>query len=114
MRRLRWRWRSDNHSVAQRMSPIFPPLVEHLPGLFVSRGETAYLVGGVVRDALAGRDTSDVDVAVAGDTVAIGDEVVAALGGTAVLMATHSLEAAERADTIVRLRDGRIAEIGQS
>ena len=34
--------------------------------------------------------------------------------GTAVLMATHSLEAAERADTIVRLRDGRIAEIGQS
>ena len=34
--------------------------------------------------------------------------------GTAVLMATHSMEAAERADTIVRLRDGRIAEIGQS
>ncbi len=34
--------------------------------------------------------------------------------GTAVLMATHSLEAAERTDTIVRLRDGRIAEIGQS
>ena len=34
--------------------------------------------------------------------------------GTAVLMATHCMEAAERADTIVRLRDGRIAEIGQS
>jgi poly(A) polymerase len=61
-------------------------MVEYLGGLFASRGETAFLVGGVVRDALAGRDTSDVDVAVAGDTVAIGDEVVAALGGTAVLM----------------------------
>jgi ABC-type lipoprotein export system ATPase subunit len=30
---------------------------------------------------------------------------------TAILMATHSIEAAEAADTIVQLRDGRIAEI---
>ena len=41
-------------------------------------------------------------------------ERTAAELGTTVLMATHSLEAAERADTLVRLRDGRIAEIRQS
>ena len=34
--------------------------------------------------------------------------------GATVLMATHSLEAAERTDTVVRLRDGRIDEIRQS
>jgi ABC-type lipoprotein export system ATPase subunit len=32
---------------------------------------------------------------------------------TAILMATHSLEAAAAADTVVRLRDGRVQEILQ-
>ena len=41
-------------------------------------------------------------------------ERTAAELGTTVLMATHSLEAAERADTLVRLRDGQVAEIRQS
>jgi ABC-type lipoprotein export system ATPase subunit len=30
---------------------------------------------------------------------------------TAILMATHSLEAASMADTVVKLRDGRIEEV---
>ncbi len=51
---------------------------------------------------------------------AIGDQVLELLRrsadqfGVAVLMATHSAEAAAMADTRVRLRDGRIAEIEPS
>lgn len=36
-----------------------------------------------------------------------------AANGTAILMATHSIEAAVAADTLVRMRDGRVQEIAE-
>src|SRR5947209_17746381 len=39
---------------------------------------------------------------------------VATERNTAILMATHSLEAAGAADTIVRMRDGHVEEVQQS
>ena len=43
---------------------LLPPAVFDVRQFFVSRGIRAYLVGGAVRDALLGRKTDDLDVAV--------------------------------------------------
>jgi poly(A) polymerase len=47
-------------------------------------GIKAYIVGGFVRDVLLGRRTADIDVAVAGDALAIAPAAAAALGGKCV------------------------------
>lgn len=41
----------------------------------------AYVAGGFMRDALLGRETADIDIAVAADALSIAPEVAAALGG---------------------------------
>jgi poly(A) polymerase len=41
----------------------------------------SYLVGGFVRDVLLGRDTADIDIALAADALNVAPEVAAALGG---------------------------------
>jgi poly(A) polymerase len=46
----------------------------------------AYLVGGFVRDVLLGRDTADIDVAVAADVFKIGPRIAASLQGKFVLL----------------------------
>jgi len=46
----------------------------------------AYLVGGFVRDVLLGRDTADIDIAVASDALEIAPRLAAALGGKYVLL----------------------------
>jgi len=61
--------------------PHFPEIVPSLVGFFASRGIEAYLVGGAVRDALLGRDTRDVDVAVNTDTGDVGSDLASFLGG---------------------------------
>ena len=53
----------------------------------ISRGIEAYLVGGVVRDALLGRATAgDIDVAVGADALATGRDLAALLGGHLVVL----------------------------
>ena len=59
----------------------FPHLVIRLGEFFASREVTAYLVGGIVRDTILGRDSPDIDVAVADDTRKLGAELAAFLGG---------------------------------
>ena len=46
----------------------------------------AYLVGGFVRDVLLGRDTADIDIAVAADVLKIGPGIAASLQGKFVLL----------------------------
>jgi poly(A) polymerase len=46
----------------------------------------AYVVGGFVRDVLLGRETADIDVAVAGDALRIASDLAEALKGTYVLL----------------------------
>ncbi|MGA2367845.1 MAG: HD domain-containing protein [Dehalococcoidia bacterium] len=46
----------------------------------------AYLVGGFVRDWLVGRDTTDLDIAVSGDSLAIAQEAAELLDGTYVML----------------------------
>lgn len=54
--------------------------------LLTKLGIESYLVGGFVRDALLGRDTADIDIAVAGDALEIAPKLAAVLGGKYVLL----------------------------
>ncbi len=46
----------------------------------------SYVVGGLVRDVLLGRDTADIDFAVASDALEVAPKVATALGGKYVLL----------------------------
>ena len=61
-------------------------LLTKVSELLKGQGIKAYLVGGLVRDALRGRDTADIDIALAGDALAVAPEVAVALGGRYVLL----------------------------
>lgn len=63
-----------------------PPLAEFLRAHFQSRGHDAYLVGGLVRDCLLGRQPLDIDIAVEGNVAGIGADLAEALGGRYVHM----------------------------
>ena len=67
-------------------APSPPTLIDPLAEFLTSRGAEAYLVGGVVRDALLGREITDIDLAVAADVHVVGRELASFLGGTFVVM----------------------------
>lgn len=46
----------------------------------------SYVVGGLVRDVLLGRDTADIDLAIASDALEVAPKVASALGGKYVLL----------------------------
>ena len=58
-------------------------VIDRLTSFFAVRKLDAYLVGGAVRDRLLGRSPEkDIDLAVAGDAVAVAQELAAELGGS--------------------------------
>ncbi|MFC1937449.1 CCA tRNA nucleotidyltransferase [Chloroflexota bacterium] len=57
------------------------PLLARVSRFLVEQGIDSYLVGGFVRDALLGRDTGDIDIAVAADALEVAPRVAAFLGG---------------------------------
>ena len=58
-------------------------VTDRLTSFFAARKLDAYLVGGAVRDRLLGRSSErDIDLAVAGDAVALGEELAGELGGS--------------------------------
>ena len=61
------------------------PSVEFVGNLAHERGEQAWLVGGLVRDFLLGREVRDLDVVVVGDGVGLTKEVARQHGGSAVI-----------------------------
>jgi len=61
-------------------------LLAAVNNLLTEQGVKSYLVGGFVRDALLGRDTADIDIAVAQDAMEIAQKVASALGGRFVLL----------------------------
>ena len=52
-----------------------------LAAFFAERGVSAWATGGYLRDAILGRAAHDIDIAVAGDPLALGPELAASLGG---------------------------------
>ena len=56
-------------------------LLTEVNNLLTKQGIKSYLVGGFVRDVLLGKDTIDIDIAVAADALEIAPKVATALGG---------------------------------
>jgi len=61
-------------------------LLNKVDNLLADQGIRAYVVGGFVRDLLLGRDTADIDIAVAANALEIASEVARALDGKYVLL----------------------------
>ena len=54
--------------------------------ILTEQGIRSYLVGGFVRDVLLGRDTVDIDIAVAADALEVAPRIATAFGGRYVLL----------------------------
>ncbi|MCH7483925.1 MAG: CCA tRNA nucleotidyltransferase, partial [Chloroflexi bacterium] len=63
------------------IAPERRQLIERLTAFFDARGAPAYATGGFLRDALLGLPARDLDVAVAGDSLAHGQALAGELGG---------------------------------
>ena len=68
------------------IEPGASPLLTTVSNFLTERNIKSYLVGGFVRDVLLGRDTADIDIAVAADAVEIASKIANALGGKFVLL----------------------------
>jgi poly(A) polymerase len=63
------------------VKPEASRLLTKISRFLTEEGIPAYLVGGFVRDILLGRDTADIDIAVAADALSTADKVAVALDG---------------------------------
>jgi len=66
---------------ALQLSPEARRLLEEVAAFLRKRGAAAYVAGGFVRDALLGGGGHDIDLAIEGDTLALGRELADAFGG---------------------------------
>jgi len=63
------------------IAPDASLLLGRVSHLLTGQGVKAYLTGGLVRDMLLGRETADIDIAVAADALAVASRAAAALDG---------------------------------
>jgi len=63
------------------VKPEASRLLTKISRFLTEKGIPVYLVGGFVRDMLLGRDTADIDIAVAADALSVAREVAGALNG---------------------------------
>lgn len=61
-------------------------LLTRLDSFFTERRLQSYIVGGFVRDALLGRETADIDIAISGNTLEIAPQAAEVLNGSYVLL----------------------------
>jgi poly(A) polymerase len=80
-------------------------ILARLQSLLGEYGLEAYLVGGIVRNLIIGRDKADVDIAVQGDALAIGQQLAGRLN------AHHIVLDSARGITRLLSRDGDIWQI---
>lgn len=67
--------------LAERLPPALGPRVEAAAGVSRASGVPVYLVGGLVRDLILGRENRDLDLVVEGDGIAFARELAVALDG---------------------------------
>ena len=72
--------------MALSIGPREASLLSNIRGLLSDEGLNAYLVGGYVRDAILGRKTRDIDIAVGASALDVARRVAAALEGHYVLL----------------------------
>lgn len=68
------------------LSPDISAILARVSDLLAQRHIEAYIVGGLVRDMVMGRNKADIDIAVAGDALAIGPEIAAYLKAHCVVL----------------------------
>ena len=68
------------------MSPAVSAILSRLRDFLAQRHIEAYIVGGLVRDLVMGRETMDIDIAVAGDALAVGPEIAVYLKAHCVVL----------------------------
>ena len=68
------------------VKPSASSLLTRVSHILTEQGVKAYLTGGFVRDILLGRDTADIDIAVAADALEVAPKVAKVLGGKYVLL----------------------------
>jgi len=68
-------------SFRSRIEPEVSLLLSKISNLVAEQDIESYVVGGLVRDVLLGRDTADIDLAVASDSLEVAAKVATALGG---------------------------------
>jgi len=68
------------------IEPGVASLLTRVSKILTGQDIEAYVVGGLVRDALLGRETADIDIAVAADALEVAPKVAVALGGKYVLL----------------------------
>lgn len=74
--------------------------LNRVSNFLAEQGIKSYLVGGFVRDALLGRDTADIDIAVAADALEIASKIATVVGGKYV-----PLDEVNRVARVVLARD---------
>lgn len=67
-------------------APSIGDVLARVDDFFSRNGIEAYLVGGIVRDALLGRKTADIDIAIAADALDVAAQAADAFGGHFVLL----------------------------
>ena len=68
------------------LSPAVGTILARLREFLAARQIEAYIVGGLVRDMVMGRNKTDIDIAVAGDSLAIGPEIAVCLKAHCVVL----------------------------
>lgn len=76
----------DKEDLELIIKPGASLLLTKVSSFLTEQDVQAYLVGGFVRDVLLGRDTADIDIAIAPDALEIAPKVAIALGGSYVLL----------------------------
>jgi poly(A) polymerase len=79
----------------ESLSPTVGAILKRLRDYLTQRQIKSYIVGGIVRDLCMGRPTADIDIAVAGDSLAIGPEIAIFLKAHCVVL--------DRENGVVRL-----------
>ncbi|MBI2979931.1 MAG: CCA tRNA nucleotidyltransferase [Chloroflexi bacterium] len=75
-----------NNSLRSLIGPGARLLLTRISNFLAEQNIESYVVGGLVRDALLGRATADIDLAVAADALEIAPRVASTLGGKYVLL----------------------------
>ena len=68
------------------IQPSALSLLTRVNHFLTEQGIKSYLIGGLVRDRLLGRDTADIDIAISADALEVAPKVATAFGGKYVLL----------------------------
>jgi len=90
------------------IEPGASSLLTRVAGFLAEQDIQSYIVGGFVRDVLLGRDTGDIDIAVAADALEIAPRLAAALDGKYVL-----LDKVNRVGRVILVNEGAPSTRGQ-